>query len=99
MVFRYGGEEFAVALPETDKPGAITVARSIKESMSKTRFLDSRIMPTQHITISIGVCTFPVDAQNFREVIENADKYLYSAKRLDRNRVCFSSEEKEVEVS
>ncbi len=99
MVFRYGGEEFAVALPETDKPGAIILAKRIRATMSKTRFLDSRIMPTQHITISIGVCTFPVDAQNFREVIENADKYLYSAKRLGRNRVCFSSEGKEVEVS
>ena len=92
MVFRYGGEEFAVALPETDKPGTITVARRIRESMSKTRFLDSRIMPTQHLTISIGVCTFPVDAQNFREVIENADKHLYSAKRLGRDRICFSSD-------
>jgi len=99
MVFRYGGEEFAVALPETDKPGAITVARCIRESMSKTRFLDSRIMPTQHLTISIGVCTFPVDAQNFQEVIENADKHLYSAKRLGRDRVCFSSEGKEVGIS
>ncbi len=97
MVFRYGGEEFAVALPETDKSGAIILAKRIRATMSKTRFLDSRIMPTQHITISIGVCTFPVDAQNFREVIENADKYLYSAKRLGRNRICFSSEEKEVE--
>ncbi len=67
--------------------------------MSATRFLDSRIMPTQHLTISIGVSTFPVDAQNFREVIENADKYLYSAKRLGRNRICFSSEGKEVEIS
>jgi diguanylate cyclase (GGDEF)-like protein len=99
MVFRYGGEEFAVALPETDKSGAIILAKRIRATMSKTRFLDSRLMPTQHITISIGVCTFPVDAQNFQEVIENADKYLYAAKRLGKNRVCFSSEGKEVEVS
>ena len=99
IVFRYGGEEFAVALPETDKSGAIILAERIKNTMSETRFLDSRIMPTQHITISIGVCTFPVDARNFREVIENADKNLYSAKRLGRNKVCFSSEGKEVEFS
>jgi diguanylate cyclase (GGDEF)-like protein len=99
MVFRYGGEEFAVALPETDKPGAITVARRIKESISVTRFLDSRIMPTQHLTISIGVSTFPVDAHNLREVVENADKSLYSAKRLGRDRIYFSSEGKELETS
>ena len=97
MVFRYGGEEFAVVLPETDKPGAITVAKRTRESMSATRFLDSRIMPTQHLTISIGVCTFPDEAQNFREIIELADQHLYSAKRLGRDRICFASEEKDVE--
>jgi len=99
MVFRYGGEEFAVVLPETNKPDAIVVAERMRANVSLTRFMDSRFMPTQQLTISIGVCTFPVDAQNFREVIENADKYLYSAKRLGRNKVCFSSEGKEVEVS
>jgi diguanylate cyclase (GGDEF)-like protein len=99
MVFRYGGEEFAVALPETDKPDAIVVAERMRANVSLTRFMDSKFMSTQQLTISIGVCTFPVDAQNFREVIENADKYLYSAKRLGRNKVCFSSEGKEVEVS
>ena len=95
MVFRYGGEEFAVALPETDKPAAIAVARRIRESMSVTRFLDSRIMSTQHLTISIGVSTFPFDAQNFREVIESADKCLYSAKHSGRDKVCFSNEGEE----
>jgi diguanylate cyclase (GGDEF)-like protein len=54
-------------------------------------------MPTQQLTVSIGVCTFPVDVQNLLEIIENADKHLYSAKNLGRDRICFSSEEKEVE--
>ena len=99
MVFRYGGEEFAVVLPETYKPDAIAVAERIRANVSSTRFLDSKIMLTQHLTVSIGACTFPVDAQNFQEIIETADKHLYSAKRLGRNRVCFSSEGKEVEVS
>jgi diguanylate cyclase (GGDEF)-like protein len=98
MVFRYGGEEFVAVLPETYKPGAIGVAKRIKAEVSLTRFLDSKIMPTQQLTISIGACTFPVDAQNFQEVIENADKYLYSAKRLGRDRICFSNEGKEVEI-
>ena len=92
MVFRYGGEEFAVVLPETDKPGAIAVAERMRETMSLTRFLDSKVMPTRHLTISIGVCTFPTDAQNFQELIEIADKHLYSAKRSGRDKVCFSNE-------
>ena len=97
MVLRYGGEEFAVVLPETNKPDAIVVAERIRKNVSLTRFLDSGFIPTQFLTVSIGVCTFPVDAQNFQEVIENADKHLYSAKRLGRDRICFSSEEKKVE--
>ncbi|MBW2183776.1 MAG: diguanylate cyclase [Deltaproteobacteria bacterium] len=97
MVLRYGGEEFAVVLPETNKSNAIVVAERIRTNVSVTRFLDSGFIPTQHLTVSIGVCTFPVDAQNLQEVIENADKHLYSAKRLGRDRICFSSEEKEVE--
>jgi diguanylate cyclase (GGDEF)-like protein len=97
MVFRYGGEEFAVVLPETNKPDAIAVAERMRANVSLTRFPDSKFMPTQHLTISIGVCTFPVDAQNLEEVIKNADKHLYSAKRLGRDRICSSSEEKEVE--
>jgi diguanylate cyclase (GGDEF)-like protein len=97
MVFRYGGEEFAVVLPETHKPDAIAVAERIRANVSSVRFLDSKIMPTQLLTVSIGVCTFPVDVQNPLEIIENADKHLYSAKRLGRDRICFSSEEKEVE--
>ncbi len=99
MVFRYGGEEFAVVLPETHKPDAIAVAERIRANVSSVRFLDSKIMPTQQLTVSIGVCTFPVDVQNLLEIIENADKHLYSAKRLGRDRICFSSEEKEVKVS
>ena len=98
MVFRYGGEEFAVVLPETNKPDAIAVAERIRANISLTRFLDSGMMSSQHLTVSIGACTFPVDAQNFQEVIENADKNLYSAKGLGRDRICFSSEGKEVEI-
>jgi len=97
MVFRYGGEEFAVVLPETNKPDAIAVAERIRVNVSLTRFPDSGMMSGQHLTVSIGACTFPIDAQNFEEVIDNADKHLYSAKRLGRDRICFSNELKEVE--
>ena len=97
MVFRYGGEEFAVVLPETDKPDAIAVAERIRANVSLTRFLDSEMISSQHLTVSIGACTFPVDAQNFQEIIEESDTHLYSAKRLGRDRICFSSEVKEVE--
>lgn len=94
MVFRYGGEEFALILPQTEKGDAIAVAERIRGDISLTQFMDSKIMPTQHLTISIGVSTFPIDAQNFHEIIEHADKCLYSAKRLGRDRVCSDEREK-----
>ena len=97
MVFRYGGEEFAVVLPETHKLDATVVAERMRANVSLTRFMDSKFMPTQQLTISIGVCAFPVDAQNLEEVIKNADTHLYSAKHLGRDRICFSSGEEEVE--
>ena len=97
MVFRYGGEEFAVVLPETNKPDIIAVAERIRANVSLTRFMGPGMMSSQHLTVSIGACIFPVDAQNFEEVIDNVDKHLYSAKRLGRDRICFSSEMKEVE--
>ena len=98
MVFRYGGDEFLVVLPETHRPDAIAIAERIRANVSSTRFLDSKIMPVHHLTVSIGACTFPVDVQNPQEIIENVDKHLYSAKRLGRDRICFSSEGKEVEI-
>ena len=97
MVFRYGGEEFAVVLPETNKPDAIAVAERIRVNVSLTRFPDFGMVSGKHLTVTVGVCTFPIDAQNFEEIIDNADKHLYSAKRLGRDRICFSNELKEVE--
>jgi len=98
LVFRYGGEEFVVLLPETDKAGSVSVAQRIKNSVSRAEFLDSKIMPTRHLTVSIGIAVFPEDAQTSLTLIDKADSSLYAAKRLGRNRICFLSEGKEKEV-
>ena len=58
--------------------------------MAKAEFLDSQLKPVQHLTISIGICTFPVDAQTFQEVIRAADSHLYSAKGSGKDKICFS---------
>ncbi len=98
LVFRYGGEEFVVILPETDKMGAIVVAKRIRVNVSLAKFLDSKIMPTKYITVSIGISAFPEDAQNSKDLIERADKCLYVAKDLGRDRICFFSEGREKET-
>jgi diguanylate cyclase (GGDEF)-like protein len=87
--FRYGGEEFAVILPETDKVGVIAVAKRFRLNVSLARFLDKRAMPAAHMTVSIGVSTFPEDAADTEALIRKADENLYAAKELGRNRICF----------
>ncbi len=78
MVFRYGGEEFTILLPQTSREGAAAAANRIINSVKQK-------MP---ITISIGLASFPEDGQTKDELINCADKALYQAKYLGKGRVC-----------
>jgi diguanylate cyclase (GGDEF)-like protein len=84
---RYGGEEFAVILPATDKPQALTVAERIRRTVATTEFDGNKEIPKVNKTISIGLAGYPVDAKTPEELVEEADRALYAAKRKGRNRV------------
>jgi len=88
-VFRYGGEEFVVLLPNTDKISSLTVARRLRLGVSMAKFLDKKALPTVHLTISIGLSTFPDDANDANMLLAKADEQLYAAKQLGRDRICF----------
>jgi len=81
-VFRYGGEEFAVILPQTEKQGAERVGQR----------LISKVREQLPITISIGLATFPFDGQTEKSLVDKADKALYRAKRLGKDRICVYNE-------
>ncbi len=82
---RYGGEEFCVILPETDKTGALVAAERIRAAVqgSQVKAYDVECS----VTVSIGVATFPDDASHTEELLDKADWSLYRAKKMGRNRV------------
>lgn len=85
LISRYGGEEFAVLLPETTKAEAMQVAERMREAVEQ-KINETRAW-TQTITVSIGVATFPEDGKTAEVVLDAADQALYVAKRQGRNRV------------
>ncbi|MHB0977651.1 MAG: GGDEF domain-containing protein [Candidatus Aquicultorales bacterium] len=90
LAARYGGEEFVVILPETDVDGAIEVARRIVAAVGQENF-PSANEGTAELTVSVGVACYPDQGLEPREIIEQADRALYTAKALGKNQVVTSS--------
>lgn len=80
---RFGGEEFAVLLPETGADGASEVAERIRTRIAAEQFAGA----APAVTVSVGVAQFPDHGGTPEEVIANADAALYEAKSKGRNRV------------
>lgn len=84
-IYRYGGEEFAVLCSETDKESAIIFANRLCRGISETGFDINGA--NKRVNISVGVGNFPFDAFDKERLLEFADKALYRAKHMGRNRV------------
>ncbi len=84
---RYGGEEFAIILPRTDRSQAVILAEHIRKAvMSKELVKRSTGENLGRITISIGVAQY-AEGDSSQSVIERADACMYAAKRAGRNQV------------
>ncbi len=81
VVCRYGGEEFSVLLPHTDVENACIVAERIRAAIEATDFDGLKV------TSSIGVSAISFGAKDPNELLDQADKCLYVAKRGGRNQV------------
>jgi diguanylate cyclase (GGDEF)-like protein len=84
VAFRYGGDEFVVLLPQTDKDGSLAAARRLLLMFRHTEFLHSEGLALV-LQASIGVSCYPEDGRTGREVIRLADESMYLVKRETRN--------------
>lgn len=92
MVGRYGGEEFAVVLPETDGTHAALVAEKLRAAIEAFGFQTARYPlegePAKHFTVSIGATSLPMPQESEPEgLLARADEALFEAKRAGKNRV------------
>ncbi len=85
---RYGGEEFALILVNTNSKGAFRMAERIRKNVAKSNF---RLENGERIEVAIstGIATYPDDSRSQQELIDRADQALYHAKQKGRN-LCFA---------
>lgn len=88
---RYGGDEFVVILPETDRLGAFAVGdrlrRLVRQGFAERPTAGERVM----MTVSGGIAAFPADGADGPSIVALADRTLYRAKCSGRDRVCLSA--------
>lgn len=89
---RYGGEEFCILLPQTGISEAGTIADRIRHRVSTTEFPHGKAQPLGHVTISVGVSTFTKNVDTSENIIAAADRALYQAKSMGKDRVEFYGE-------
>ena len=87
VVCRYGGEEFAILLSQTNEQQAMAVAEKLRRMMAEWNFPG---VP-RAVTISAGVAVFPAHGKTRNDIMQSADSALYVAKQGGRNRVCLSN--------
>lgn len=87
-IYRYGGEEFAILLPQTNKHETRLIAERIRIAVEKYDFQAAENPPDKKLTISIGIATLPNDALTKDTLLGYADKELYEAKHQGKNRIC-----------
>jgi diguanylate cyclase (GGDEF)-like protein len=89
---RYGGEEFCILLPQTGMTEAGAIADRIRHRVSTTEFPHGKAQPLGHVTISVGVSTFTKNIDTSENIIAAADRALYQAKSMGKDRIVFYGE-------
>ena len=86
VLIKYGGDEYIILLPDTDKRAAVSRTESILQSIRISDYLQSESKPVR-LTASFGIAVFPVDAVTKKELLILADNSMYKIKKSSKNDV------------
>jgi diguanylate cyclase (GGDEF)-like protein len=95
LIGRFGGEEFAILLPQTDAATAAQITERLRAKLAEITVTTGNGSSTQvplRVTVSIGVATLATARRDLDDLIAAADVALYRAKAQGRNRVCVSTD-------
>lgn len=87
-VCRYGGEEFTIILPQTDKKETFNLAERLRIDIERHQFSHEEILPQKKLTASLGIATFPEDGETPPALLSSSDRRLYEAKHKGKNSTC-----------
>ncbi len=87
IIARYGGDEFTILLPETEKEKAMELAESIRATVEQLDFLKNIEGPDLPLSVSLGLAVFPNHCTTLDDLKKLADEALYRAKESGRNKV------------
>jgi diguanylate cyclase (GGDEF)-like protein len=87
LACRYGGEEFVIAMPNTEKEEALRLANELRQLIADHPFEHRENQPSGIVSISGGVASFPKDGSSVSELLQKADQALYVSKKGGRNAV------------
>ena len=87
IIARYGGDEFVVALPETNVQTALRITQRLHKSLKAHEFLKEEGLGTR-MSASFGIAGYPEHAQSKRDLVRLADHAMYQAKNSGRSQIC-----------